>query len=146
MSPKHYEIGKSFQCLSMEFDCGVDQSYAMEYMVPLSKFKKFLAEFRLHLNSSKIQTNFWNELRFIRKDDENWLSPFQVVSVSIDIGLHNQTPEKWKEFHLTAETIFKKNGGRAHWAKTCTKTQEELKRNYPKFEIWTLTESITTNS
>jgi FAD/FMN-containing dehydrogenase len=133
MAPKTFKIVESYNAFAMSVGDGVPQPYAQEYMLPIEKFIEFHQEFRSYLSNSPIQTNIWNEIRFIRKDDENWLSPFQVDSVSIDIGLHNQTPERWKQFHTGAENIFKKYGGRGHWAKTFTKSKQELEKDYPKF-------------
>eukprot|EP01080_Neovahlkampfia_damariscottae_P010787 gene10787-3404_t len=134
-SPKSRDVEKSYLALSPFGGNGADKPYnAMEYIIPLENFEKFHEEFRYFMNNSPVKSNFFNEIRFIGKDSSMWLSKFQFDAASFHIELHNQSSEKWKQYHLEAERILKKYGGIAHWAKTFSKTKEELKKDYPKFE------------
>lgn len=127
-----HEISKSFESFSIiPFTTAPAQPFAMEFFVPFKDFEASFQELRKAINESRIQTNFWNEVRFIGKEDI-WMSPFKEDSVSFDLGLHNRNINEWRQFLQVIDQVLKKYHYRAHWGKSFIKTKQDIQKEYPK--------------
>ena len=69
------------------------------------------------------------ECRFVKKDDI-WLSP-AYGRESAYIAAHAYQGMPYKEYFAALEEIYHRFGGRPHWGKLHTCSQEYLSQQYP---------------
>lgn len=104
----------------------------MEYAVPYEMGPDAVREIAEHIRRKRIVTGFPLVYRIVEGDDI-WLSPFygrKCAAISVLHYVRHDTGTLFKD----CEAIFRRYGGRPHWAKYHTLTAGDLAALYPKFE------------
>jgi FAD-linked oxidoreductase len=104
----------------------------MEYAVPAERGLDCIREVVAEMRAKKISTAFPFEFRFVKGDDV-WLSPFYQRD-SVTIAVHQYFSHDHQKLFAMAEGIFRLHEGRPHWGKIHTRTADELKGLYPRFD------------
>ncbi len=104
----------------------------MEYAVPLADFEAVFAEVMATVNGYKDGITFPLEIRSAAADD-TWLGTASGRE-SAYIALHRFVKEDYAPYFAAVEPILKAAGGRPHWGKLHTRTAEELRTVYPRFD------------
>jgi FAD-linked oxidoreductase len=103
----------------------------MEYHLPRKTGLKALDEVKQIIEAKFPEVFFPFECRFVKADD-CWLSPFYKRD-SISIAVHRYFEEDHRPLFAAIEPIFKKYGGRPHWGKINSHTQNDFRASY---EMW----------
>lgn len=104
----------------------------MEYEIPRAAGFEALAEAVAWIRKKRLPVTFPFEYRVVAADDI-WMSPMNAGPVA-SISMHQYAPMKWRKPFAEIEPIFRKHGGRPHWAKRHTLTRSEVDALYPMAE------------
>ncbi|EZH65141.1 FAD-binding oxidoreductase [Bacillaceae bacterium JMAK1] len=104
----------------------------MEYAVPLEKLPQILAHIRTALHTSNYNVHFPIEVRTV-KADQLWLSPSYERS-SAYIAFHMYSGTEFRPYFKAMEAIMDTFNGRPHWGKLHTKSSNQLRVLYPRFQ------------
>ncbi len=103
----------------------------MEYNIPTEHFSDCLLEIKEKIEAEHYDLHFPIECRFVKQDDI-YLSPaYQRDSAYIAVHMYKGMPHE--KYFNDIENIFKKYNGRPHWGKMHTRTANDLKELYPKW-------------
>ncbi len=101
----------------------------MEYHLPRESGLQALREIISTLESSHHEVFFPMEVRYVKGDDI-WLSPF-FERDSVSIAVHRYFDEDYEPYFSAIEPIMRKYGGRPHWGKLNTLSQQDFRQLYP---------------
>lgn len=107
----------------------------MEYALPAEAFVDAMRELEQAISQQNIPIMFPVEARF-GAGDAIWLSPAHGRETAY-IAVHvcrGTAPDLQKHYFQTAEAIFRRYEGRPHWGKLHTRSAEELRQLYPRWE------------
>lgn len=104
----------------------------MEYAVPAAELTGVFGAVRQMVEESGWRISFPLEVRFASSDDL-WLSTASGRD-SAYIAVHRYWREDPKDYFAAVEDIVREVGGRPHWGKEHTRTAEELRPLYPRFD------------
>ena len=104
----------------------------MEYELPRAEGLPALTEVIGWVRKRRLPVAFPFEFRWAAGDDI-WLSPFNQ-GPGASISMHQYAPMAWPKLFAEAEQIFRRAGGRPHWAKRHTLTRVDVDRLYPMAE------------
>jgi FAD-linked oxidoreductase len=106
----------------------------MEYHVPAERGPACLEEVCSALRASSARPFFPVEYRYVAGDDL-MLSPFNG-GARASIAVHQyEKQEPWPLFNV-AEPVYKKHGGRPHWAKMHTLKARDFEALYPDWQAF----------
>lgn len=104
----------------------------MEYCVPQENMASVLNDIRYVIEKKNIRVHFPIECRYVKSDDI-WLSPsYKRASAYIAIHMYKGMP--FQDYFSDLEEIFAYYGGRPHWGKMHSLSNERLADIYPKWE------------
>jgi FAD-linked oxidoreductase len=104
----------------------------MEYSVPAASGPDCLREVKAWLDASDVPVSFPIEYRYVAADEDP-LSPHQGrASAMIDLQQFAGMP--YQEYFAAGEAIFERYGGRPHWGKLHSRSAEELRELYPRWD------------
>ena len=106
----------------------------MEYQVPAEDGPACLRKVFAHIREHEIPAFFPIEYRYVA-GDTIWLSPFYRRD-SASISIHQYYKQDYVELFQALEPIFDQFQGRPHWGKIHTKTHQELKSLYSRWDQW----------
>lgn len=104
----------------------------MEYEMPRAAGLDTLAEVVGWIRKKRLPVTFPFEYRTVAADDI-WMSPMNAGPVAA-ISMHQYARMPWQGVFASAETIFRANGGRPHWAKRHTLARPDVDTLYPMAE------------
>jgi FAD/FMN-containing dehydrogenase len=104
----------------------------MEYEMPRACGLDTLDEVVRWIRKRRLPVAFPFEFRVVAADDI-WMSPMNAGPVA-SISMHQYHKMPWRKLFGEAETVFRANGGRPHWAKRHTLTRADVDALYPKAE------------
>ncbi|MGK2739662.1 D-arabinono-1,4-lactone oxidase [Tepidicaulis sp. LMO-SS28] len=104
----------------------------MEYAVPAENGPDCVREVGLFMRKAGYNFLFPLEFRFVKGDDI-WLSPFEGRD-SATIAVHQYFKQPYAALFREVEQIFRRYGGRPHWGKLHTRTANELRTLYPRYD------------
>ncbi|GAA6194105.1 D-arabinono-1,4-lactone oxidase [Phaeobacter sp. NW0010-22] len=122
-------VGESWKVLCSQRDV---RFIEMEYHLPIEVAQDALNEVISRTEAKYPDIFFPIEIRR-SAGDRAYLSPFQGEG-RISIAIHSVPEEPQEAFFEDIETIFKAAGGRPHWGKLHSLTQNDLVDLYPDFE------------
>lgn len=103
----------------------------MEYGVPAEAYQDVMKEVIAKVNTGKFKIHFPVENRWTKKDDILMSPSYGRDSAFIACHVYNKKDNK--AYFKAMETIFRAHGGRPHWGKMNTITQNEVVDLYPEF-------------
>lgn len=106
----------------------------MEYNFPAEHFVDVFNKIRAFIEDNRIEVHFPLECRFVHSDDID-LSPAYGRD-SAYIAVHMYKGMEYRHYFEGVEAIFKEYGGRPHWGKMHTRTADELRQLYPRWEAF----------
>ena len=106
----------------------------MEYELPVANAVAALREALDLVRAKRMPLAFPFEFRMVAGDDI-WLSPFHAGACA-SISVHQYAPMPWSNHFAALEAVFRKHGGRPHWAKRHTLTSTDVRALYPKAEAF----------
>ena len=101
----------------------------MEYEMPRAVGLDTLAEIVGWIRRKRLPVTFPFEFRTVAADDI-WMSPMNAGPVAA-ISMHQYAKMPWRNLFAEAETIFRRHGGRPHWAKRHTLSRSDFAALYP---------------
>jgi len=104
----------------------------MEYAVPVEKFVHIMREMDATIRDEKFAVHFPIECRFVHRDNI-WLSPSYERDCAY-IAVHMYKGMEFSPYFQALETIFRRHGGRPHWAKMHTMNSKALQQAYPQLD------------
>ena len=104
----------------------------MEYNVPMDAYPSVKKDMVAMFNKKKYKIMFPIENRFVKRDDI-YLSPAYERD-SAYIACHVYNKKDFEPYFKDMEEIFISYGGRPHWGKMHTRTNEYFRGIYPKWE------------
>ena len=106
----------------------------MEYEIPLANAVPALREALDLVRARRMPLIFPFEFRIVAADDI-WLSPFHAGPCA-SISVHQYAAMPFAEHFAALEAVFRKHGGRPHWAKRHTLSSDDLLALYPQAEAF----------
>lgn len=106
----------------------------MEYGVPAEAYQDVMKEVMAKVNSGKFAIHFPIENRWTKQDDI-YMSP-SYGRDSAFIACHVYNKKDNTAYFKALEDIFRSHGGRPHWGKMNTITQQEAIDLYPEFSTY----------
>lgn len=103
----------------------------MEYNVPTEAYDAVIKEVIRLVNSGKYAIHFPIENRWVKQDDI-YMSPAYGRD-SAYLACHVYSKKDNKAYFGALEAIFRAHGGRPHWGKLHTLTQNDVVDLYPRF-------------
>ncbi|MCU1484261.1 MAG: FAD-dependent oxidoreductase [Actinomycetia bacterium] len=104
----------------------------MEYAIPRAELAPVVRELQSFVESSGLQISFPVEVRVAPADDL-WLSTASGRD-SAYVAVHVFRGTDHERYFEGAERIFTAAGGRPHWGKLHTRTADDLRASYPRFD------------
>ncbi|MEB4613919.1 D-arabinono-1,4-lactone oxidase [Leucobacter sp. M11] len=104
----------------------------MEYAVPLADIPEVLAEIRTVIDRNRFTVSFPIEVRSAAADDL-WLSTASGRDSGY-VAVHRFWRENPEPLFRAVEAVFRAAGGRPHWGKMHTRTAEDFRELYPRFD------------
>ncbi|WP_448852397.1 D-arabinono-1,4-lactone oxidase [Corynebacterium sp. 335C] len=104
----------------------------MEYAVPLESLSDVLDEVRTTIDRHRAWVSFPLEIRAAAADYVPLSTAYGRESAYI--AVHRYHREPYRDYFALLEPIFKEAGGRPHWGKLHTLTNEDLRERYPLFD------------
>ena len=104
----------------------------MEYEVPRDAGFDVLAEAIAWIRKKRLPVSFPFEFRVVAGDDI-WMSPMNAGPAA-SLSMHQYAAMDWRKPFAEIEPIFRKAGGRPHWAKRHTLTRADIDALYPMAE------------
>ncbi|WP_417264861.1 D-arabinono-1,4-lactone oxidase [Brumimicrobium sp.] len=103
----------------------------MEYNVPAEAYQDVMKEIVQLVNSEKFAIHFPIESRWVKADDIYMSPAYGRDSAYIACHVYNKKDNT--EYFKALEAIFRAYGGRPHWGKSHTLTQQDVIDLYPKY-------------
>ena len=104
----------------------------MEYALPVAAVPEALREVQALIDRENWRITFPVEVR-VAASDENWLST-AYGRESGYIAVHRYYREDPTEYFAGVEAIMRAHEGRPHWGKMHTRTADDLRPAYPRFD------------
>lgn len=104
----------------------------MEYAVPLDRLAMAFTEVRELVRARGWRIEFPIEVRTAAADDL-WLSTASGRRTGY-IAVHRYWRADHREYFAAVEQIMRSHGGRPHWGKMHTRTADDLRAEYPRFD------------
>jgi L-gulonolactone oxidase len=104
----------------------------MEYAVPRADLPAVVRELQAFVDSSGLLISFPVEVRVAPADDL-WLSTASGRDTAY-VAIHVFHTTEHERYFDGAERIFTAAGGRPHWGKLHTRTADDLRAAYPRFD------------
>lgn len=104
----------------------------MEYNIPAEHFVEVMLKIQAAIEKHQFNVFFPIECRWVQADNI-WLSPAHNRA-SAYIAFHVYEGTEHEAYFKEMENICRQYNGRPHWGKMHTRTYEDLKIAYPKFE------------
>jgi len=104
----------------------------MEYSVPIEAGAECLQEILRTIYDQQIDVAFPLEYRYVSGDDL-WLSMSHGDEPHAAISIHQAAAMDYRPYFDIIEPIFLKYGGRPHWGKLHSLTNDDLAALYPRF-------------
>jgi len=104
----------------------------MEYAVPAENGPDCVREVGHFMRKAGYNFLFPLEFRFVKGDDI-WLSPFEGMDCAT-IAVHQYFKQPYAGLFKEVEQIFRRYGGRPHGGKLHTRTADELRTLYPRYD------------
>ena len=104
----------------------------MEYSVPVEAVPEAVRAVREHMVSRGLRISMPIEVRAAAADDL-WLSTAHGRRSGY-IAVHRSSTERLGDFFTEVEPILRAFDGRPHWGKMHTRTAEDLRPAYPRFD------------
>jgi L-gulonolactone oxidase len=104
----------------------------MEYAIPRDALTGVVRELQAFVDSSGLRISFPVEVRVAPADDV-WLSTASGRD-SAYVAVHVFRGTEHERYFDGAERIFTAAGGRPHWGKLHTRTADDLRAGYPRFD------------
>jgi FAD-linked oxidoreductase len=104
----------------------------MEYAIPQAQVPEVLREIDALVERNGWSISFPIEVRAAAADDL-WMSTASGRATGY-IAVHRYYKEDPTEYFTAVEAIFKAHEGRPHWGKMNTRTAEDLRPAYPRFD------------
>lgn len=104
----------------------------MEYEMPRAAGLATLDEAVQWIRKRRAPVAFPFEYRVVGGDDI-WMSPMNDGPVA-SISMHQYAPMPWRGVFADIEAIFRRQGGRPHWAKRHTLSRADVDALYPMAE------------
>lgn len=105
----------------------------MEYHLPLDQQLPALQEVIATIEKERPDVFFPIECRVIKGDNAAWLSPFYERDTG-SIAVHAYYQDDYQFLYDLVEPILKRYGGRPHWGKLHSLTDNELALLYPQWQ------------
>jgi len=103
-----------------------------EYAVPAEAGPACFRAVRTRMLKRHPEVQWPVEYRTLAADDA-WLSP-AYARQTVTISIHQDARLPFREFFEDIEAIFRDHDGRPHWGKIHTRTAEELRALYPRWD------------
>lgn len=104
----------------------------MEYAIPVAALPGVLADIARGLERTGRQVAFPVEVRFAAADDV-WLSTAHGRDTAY-VAVHEFHRRDHRDYFATVEEIVRGVDGRPHWGKLHTRTADDLRPAYPRFD------------
>lgn len=104
----------------------------MEYEMPRAVGLEALDEVVARIRKKRLPVSFPFEFRVVAADDV-WMSPMNAGPVAA-ISMHQYAKMPWQGVFAEAEAIFRRAGGRPHWAKRHTLRRDDVDALYSMAE------------
>lgn len=104
-----------------------------EWALPLEAVPAAFEAFRAAVARSRLRISFPVEVRAAPADDSAWLSTSFGRPTGY-IAVHCYARDVRREYLRLAERVFLGFGGRPHWGKLHTRSAEDLRTRYPRFD------------
>jgi FAD/FMN-containing dehydrogenase len=105
----------------------------MEYMLPAQEGLDCFAEVRRRILERHRKQVCWRVLVRTIAADDAWLSP-AFGRDTVSISLHQNSSLPYQDYFNDIEPVFRRYGGRPHWAKKHALRAEDLRPLYPKMD------------
>ena len=106
----------------------------MEYAVPAEAGPECFRQVRTRMLERHPDVLWPVEYRTLAADDA-WLSP-AYGRETVTISIHQDARLPFRDFFADIEAIFADHLGRPHWGKVHTRTADDLRAVYPKWDDW----------
>jgi FAD-linked oxidoreductase len=104
-----------------------------EWALPLERLPEAFEAFRSALERSRLKISFPVEVRAAPADHSAWLSTSYGRPTGY-IAVHCYARDVRREYLRIAERVFLGFGGRPHWGKLHTRSAQDLRTRYPRFD------------
>jgi FAD/FMN-containing dehydrogenase len=104
----------------------------MEYAVPREAGLAVLAEARRAIDASGLRISFPVEIRTAPADDIPMSTAYQRDSLYLAFHTHRDADHL--DYFALLEAIMRAHDGRPHWGKVHTRTVDDLRPAYPRFD------------
>jgi FAD-linked oxidoreductase len=104
----------------------------MEYNIPVEAFPEALKEIRATIARDRHNVHFPVECRFVRADDIPLSPAYQRDAAYLAVHMYRGMP--YRAYFDAMEAIFRRYEGRPHWGKMHTRTADELRALYPRWD------------
>ena len=104
----------------------------MEYAVPREAGLAVLAEARRAIDASDLRISFPVEIRTAPADDIPLSTAYQRDSLYL--AFHTHRDAEHRDYFALLEPIMRAHDGRPHWGKVHTRTAEDLRPTYARFD------------
>lgn len=104
----------------------------MEYAIPASALPEALTAIDTWMRAADIRVGFPIEVRFAAADDV-WLSTAHGRDTAY-VAVHQYYRSDHRAYFDGVESILHALGGRPHWGKMHTRTSDDLREAYPRFD------------
>jgi FAD-linked oxidoreductase len=104
-----------------------------EWAVPLDRLPEAFTAFRTALERSRLRISFPVEVRAAAADESAWLSTSYGRPTGY-IAVHCYARDVRREYFRIAERVLTGFEGRPHWGKLHTRSAEDLRARYPRFD------------
>ena len=127
--PTTTKIDRSYKVYATERKVKFQET---EWSIPISALWDVVAEMRSVVGKSEFRTLFPVEFRFVQKDQLH-LSPSYGEEDRVYIAAHTYYKDLFhRKYFERLQTIFLRHGGRPHWGKMFSATQQEFSNMYPE--------------
>jgi FAD/FMN-containing dehydrogenase len=106
----------------------------MEFAVPQEDGPACLRAIRDLMRTRHPEIVWPIEYRTVRADDVPLSPAFDRATVTISV--HQAAELSYAQFFSDAESVFRDFGGRPHWGKLHQYTARQLRRLYPRFDVF----------
>src|SRR5699024_7761412 len=106
--------------------------HEMEYVVSVEIFVHIMREMVAMICVEKFAVHFPIECRFVQRDNILLSLCYEIDCYYIDVYMYKGM--EYSPYIQALETIFRRHGGRPHWAKMHTMNSKALQQAYPQLD------------